>query len=270
MEFSIERGDDRDAPGGTAAPALRSGPVEVGWLLTSNRSSVLYFPPERLRAERPPKPPHAKSAARCPAAIGFESRYFVVRCPVDLNLGFGRTDKGAPCLIDRLGAANPVRKSALGSLMVMTREEEWRHPDRPVVQMKLPYLFIADEPVMIQQMAAFQHYRRDALPGLTIGGRFPIDVWPRALMWAFEWHDSGRDLVLRRGEPLFYVTFETEPANRPVSLVEAERTAELAGYMEAIEGVVNYVNQTFSLFDAAEARRPPRILTRKTGPGGPS
>jgi hypothetical protein len=33
--------------------------------------------------------------------------------------------------------------------------------------------------------------------------------------------------------------------------------------MEKISGAVNYVNQTFSLFKAAEAMRPARLLTPK-------
>ena len=46
-------------------------------------------------------------------------------------------------------------------------------------------------------------------------------------------------------------------------MVEAERTPELAKYMEQIGGVVNYVNQTFGLFKAAEAMRPAKLLTPK-------
>lgn len=33
--------------------------------------------------------------------------------------------------------------------------------------------------------------------------------------------------------------------------------------MEQLSGVVNYVNQTFSLFQAAEAIRPAQLLTPK-------
>jgi hypothetical protein len=46
-------------------------------------------------------------------------------------------------------------------------------------------------------------------------------------------------------------------------MVEAERTPELDAYMEKLSGVVNYVNQTFSLFQAAEAIRPPSLLKPK-------
>jgi hypothetical protein len=129
--------------------------------------------------------------------------------------------------------------------------------------MVLPYCFIADEPVYLTQLGCFAHYRADPLPGTIFGGRFPVHVWPRPLMWAFEWHDTGRDIVLKRGEPLFYVQFEAAGPERAVQLVEAERTAELAAYVEKLSGVVNYVNQTFGLFKAAEAMRPAKLLTPK-------
>ena len=68
--------------------------------------------------------------------------------------------------------------------------------------------------------------------------------------------------MLKRGEPWFYLRFETEDPSRQVRLVEAEMTAQLRAYCNAMDGVVNYVNRTFSLFHTAERRRPPRLLQR--------
>lgn len=240
----------------------KSGPVMVGWFLTETKGSILYDPPERLMFRQMNRA-HAKSAARCPAVIQMESRYFVVRCPFDLHIGLGKDDKGKPVLINRAGVASPVRGSKLGQVLTLVNEPEWRYPDRPTVQLSLPYCFIADEPVYITQLGTFAHYRRDPLPGTIFGGRFPVSVWPRPLMWAFEWHEPERDIILRRGEPLFYVQFEAEGPERPVQLVEAARTPELMDYMDKIGGVVNYVNQTFGLFKAAEAVRPPKLLVPK-------
>ena len=115
----------------------------------------------------------------------------------------------------------------------------------------------------LTQLGTFAHYRHDPLPGTIFGGRFPVSVWPRPLMWAFEWHDPMRDIVLRRGEPLFYVQFEAEGPERPVQMVEAERTDELMAYLDKLSGVVNYVSQTFGLFKAAEAIRPRKLLVPK-------
>ena len=240
-----------------------SGPVSVGWLRVSDKGAVLYDPPTRL-ASRDVARTHAKSASRCPAVIQMESRYFVVPCPFDLHLGFARDAKGKAGFVNRAGNASAIRNTKLNEVLVMVNEAEWRYPDRPTIQLMLPYLFIADEPVWLTQLGAFAHYRKDPLPGTIFGGRFPISLWPRPIMWAFEWHEPEKDLILHRGEPLFYCQFEGPSPERPIQLVEAERTPELQSYIEAISGAVNYVNQTFSLFRAAEAMRPKTLLVPKT------
>mgnify|MGYP001822644865 CR=1 FL=1 len=239
-----------------------SGPVEVGWLLTETRGAVLYDAPVRVRSPAD-KPVHPKSVAACPAVLGLESRLFAVPCPFDLALEFAADDFGNPGVRSAAGERSALREGLLDHLIIMSPREEWRRADRPVLQLRLPYVFVADEPVHMAQLPPFLHMPRTALPGLTIGGRFPIHVWPRPLSWAFEWHDTGAPLVLHRGEPLFYLNFETLPQGRPVQLVAAERTPELAEYMDAIAGVVNYVDKTFSLFEAAEACRPARLVRRE-------
>lgn len=239
-----------------------AGPVMVGWFRASDKGAVLYDPPQRLQS-RDASRTHAKAAARCPAVVQMESRYFAIACPFDLHIGFGRDAKGKAVLINRPGAASPICTNKLNEVLVMVSEAEWRYPDRPTIQMVLPYVFIADEPVWMTQLGPFAHYRKDPLPGTLFGGRFPISLWPRPIMWAFEWHEPEKDIVLRRGEPLFYCQFEGTSPDRPVQLVEAERTAALQGYMEAVGGAVNYVNQTFSLFRAAEEMRPRKLLVPK-------
>ena len=86
------------------------GPVSVGWFLTQDKGAVLFAPPERL-GTRKVGGAHAKSAARCPAVIQMESRYFVVPCPYDIRLGFTRDDKGRAQLVNRAGTASPVTHS---------------------------------------------------------------------------------------------------------------------------------------------------------------
>ena len=254
MQINITYQRDDEGP--------KSGPIMVGWLRDSDKGGVIYDPPERL-ISRQMNRTHAKSASRCPAVIQMESRYFMVKCPFDLNIGFTRDDKGKAVLVNRSGSASSIRANKLNEVLTLVNEAEWRYPDRPTIQLKLPYLFICDEPVYITQLGPFAHYRRDSLPGTIFGGRFPVSIWPRPLMWAFEWHEPDRDIVLKRGEPLFYVQFEGDQADRPVQLVEAEKTAELQAYLDHVSGAVNYVNQTFSLFKAAEAARPAKLLKPK-------
>ena len=240
----------------------KSGAVQVGWFLTSDKGAVLYDPPERV-SFRQTNRTHAKSAARCPGVIQLESRYFMVKCPFDIHVGFSRDDKGKAVLVNRAGGTSTIRSNKLGEVLSLVAEAEWRYPDRPTVQLALPYCFIADEMVYVTQLSAFMHYRPDPLPGTIFGGRFPLNIWPRPLMWAFEWHEPAKDLILKRGEPLFYVQVEADGPDRPIQVIEAERTPEVQKYLDQIGGVVNYVNQTFGLFKAAEALRPKKLLTPK-------
>lgn len=254
MQFTINHVRAPEDPG--------SGPITVGWFRATEKAGLLYDPPERL-SFRQTNRTHAKSAGRCPGVIQMESRYFVVKCPFDLHLGFIRDEQGQPRLVNRAGTASPIRANKLGQVVTLVPEAEWRYPDRPTVQLSLPYCFVADEPVYLTQLGTFAHYRPDPLPGTIFGGRFPIDLWLRPIMWAFEWHDTSRDIVLSRGEPLCYCQFEGDGPERPVQLVEVERTPELLSYMEHLSGVVNYISQTFSLFRAAREARPEKLLVPK-------
>ena len=65
MEFSINYTRTQENP--------KSGTVKVGWFLAKDTSSVVYYPPGRLRTVDVNRE-HAKSASRCPAVIGMESR----------------------------------------------------------------------------------------------------------------------------------------------------------------------------------------------------
>jgi len=140
MDISITYTRDEGDP--------RSGPVQIGWLLDTDASQIVYFPPERLRSAEVNRN-HAKSASRCPAVLNLESRYVVIRAPFDLHLAFERETSGEPVLRNCLGDKSPVRRSKLKQLVSMTPEPEWRAPDRPIVQLSLPYLFLADEPVYL-------------------------------------------------------------------------------------------------------------------------
>ena len=236
-----------------------SGPVTVGWFLNQEKGGIIYFPPERVRGAEKNRT-HAKSASRCPAVINLESRYFMIRCPFDINLQFVRDKDGKPGLRNLSGDMSAIRANKLNEKIHITPEKEWRYEGVPTIQLILPYVFIADEPVYASQLSPFMHYAKDPMPGTIFGGRFPINVWPRPLMWAFEWHDTTKPLKVNRGDPLFYVTFETIPQDRSVVVAETEVTPELTSYMELISGAVNYVNQTFSLFEAAEERRPATLV----------
>lgn len=235
---------------------------EVGWLFTDETGSVIWDDPAPLRPETA-ETGSSKSVAHCPAVVDFDRRHFVITCPVDIHMRLSPTSDGKLNVTNVAGAMGSVRQATLNRMFVFMPQHEWRNPQRPVVQMTTPYLFVSDDPVTINQFPPFLHHLKHPRPGIQLCGRFPIDIWPRPLMWAFEWHDLSQDLILKRGDPWFYVRFETPDPARPVRLIEAEMTEDLRRHAAAILDVSNYVNRTFSLFPRARARRPKRLLTPK-------
>jgi len=245
----------------SVAPPTRA--VDVGWLLDTEKASLIWEAPRRI-VRNEPTPEHAKAVSYCPAVVDHEARMFEVTCPIDVKLGFRYDAKGVPSLVNLDGDKSAIRPRALNEMLAIIGRREWRHPDRPIIQLVTPYIFLSDQPVYMTQLPPLTYYNMNQWPGVMIGGRLPIHVWPRQMMWAFEWFEPEKPLILKRGDPWFFVRFETEDPSRPVRLVEAEWTDELREYKQGLASVANYVNRTFSLFKVAEQRRPKTLLKRKS------
>jgi hypothetical protein len=239
--------------------------VDIGWILDTDKARFIWPEPRRIRRGDPP-PRHAKSVNYCPSVLDHEARMFEVPCPIDVRLRFRRNEKDVPVLVNVDGDRSSIRSKSLNAMLTIVGQREWRHPDRPVIQIITPYVFVADEPVWLTQMPPISHYHGDPWPGVLIGGRLPIHIWPRQMMWAFEWYDTTKDLVLKRDEPWFNVRFETFDPARPVRLFEAERTDALDQHLKGLSAVANDVDRTHALFKVARDRRPTRLLERKRGP----
>jgi len=246
-----------------AAARRSSRSYEVGWFFTKDKSSIVWDAPAPIRQESA-QGQSQKSVSLCPAVLEFDRRHFVIPCPIDLHLRMTVTADGKLNMQNLLGDRGSTRSTTLGQMMVLMPQHEWRHQQRPVLQITTPYLFVSDDPVYINQFPPFLHYNTTVRPGVQLSGRFPIDVWPRVLMWAFEWHDFSKELVLKRGEPWFYVRFEGPDPSATVRLFEAERTAELTAYVDSLTDATNYVSRTFSLFKTARERRPAKLVRPKS------
>jgi hypothetical protein len=242
-------------------PAERRRVVEVGWMVDADKAGFIYEAPRQYQRNAP-KPASTKAVGYCPAVLDYEARIFEVPCPFDLHLRLARDAEGNLQLQYPRPHESTSNPQYVSRLIVASNPTEWREPDKPVLQIMTPYRFVADEPVWINQLPPFYHFRRPPLPGLMIGGRFPIHDWPRVLSWAFEWHRPEKDLILTRGEPWFCARFETADPSRQVRLVEAEMTPELEQYLKGMDTVTQYVSRTFSLFPTARSRRPQQLLTK--------
>lgn len=244
-------------------PSASRKPLEVGWLLNTEKARFVWDAPRRVRTEET-QARMPKSAANCPAVLDHDARLFEVPCPWDLRLGFQQGADGGMVLGDLDGERSSVRPNVLGEHVALADRSEWRHPDRPMIQINTPYVFVADEPAQMVQMPPYNHFNPEPWPGLMVNGRLPVHIWPRQMMWAFEWWDVKKPVIFKRGMPWFYVRFDAVDPSRPVRMVEAELTPALDEYFKGLSSVTGHINRTYSLFKTAQERRPQTLLTRKS------
>ena len=148
----------------------------------------------------------------------------------------------------------------IGQFVTFMPKDFWRDDSSPVVQVALPHFFVCDELCYLNQLPAYSSRDAVKLPGQLISGRFPTNIWPRALNLAFEWTEFDSDFIMKRGDPVCYLLFETARPDRPISLVPAHMTQELQDYRKRIEDVVRFTSGTFSLLREAEKFRPGQLL----------
>jgi hypothetical protein len=230
--------------------------VRVGWFVDIDRGAVIYDAPRPLSRTFDFAATDRKAPTHCPAVQSFASAMYVVPCPFKLSLRCVAHEQAWEFRLDR--RQSELDPDAANELFTFLPRREWRHPQRPIVQIQAPYVFVSDDEVELTQVPSHQHYQPDR-PGVVIAGRFPIRDWPRPLSFAFEWHDVAAPLKLARGEPWFYLTFETRTGER-VRLERIAKTEAIARYIAHISDVATYTGRTFDLMNKAREVRPPRLL----------
>jgi len=230
---------------------------DIGFCLADPSGGFAFQPPRTVFSERD-KPLGTRAVQNCPAVNTIERQLVEIPSPIGITLTLGEED-GEPALeVQPQGTMAQPEKIA--ETVWLEDPARWRHPKRPVLQIRLPFFFVTDEPAMMSQLPPFFAPGMRRWPGVMIAGRFPVTVWPQNLTWAFEWDRPGEALSLKQGEPLAYVMFEFDhPAKRP-NLVEAALTPELDEYRQGMQGIHHLTPEIEAVWEAARARRPERLL----------
>ena len=234
---------------------------QIGWVLHDKSSNLIWYPPEPIALSDDLNCDFLKTHY----GRNFKNilnQYYLLRCPFDLNFKIiKRNQKFSFQIID--ATHSNIDSKSLKNYLHLSSANQWRKPNKPLLQIKTAYRFLTDTPIYISQLPAFAFYAPHAIPGIFVSGRFPIDVWPRSLMWAIEIHDIEQPIQFKRGDPWFMVKFESFEPSVQFELFEADVTESLNDYTKQVDGVTAYVNQTFSLFKTAILRRPKVLLKRK-------
>jgi hypothetical protein len=240
-----------------------SRPINVGWFLDVDEAGAMYPDPIPIAHLQKKVQRHKKSPDYCPAVQSFNRNLFVLLAPYDLTLFCNEKPDSFEFRMETNSSS--ISPGSLRHVLFVTPPLEWRSPNRPVIQLRCPYVFVSDDNVTVEQTAPWLHYHQPTWPGVAIAGAFEIRNWVRPLSWAFEWYELSRPLVIRSGEPWSYVRLI--PASKSVvKLARIERTSAIADLQKQVTGITNYTSNALDLISRVEARRPARLLPKPRNP----
>lgn len=230
---------------------------EIGFCLTDPGGGFAFQPPRTVLSTRD-RPLGARAIQNCPAVNAIERHLVEIPSPVGIRLVL-EEEEGEPALgvIDH---GTFVEAEHIAEMIALEPPERWRHPGRPVLQMRLPWFFVTDTPCMVNLIPPFLAPGPRRWPGTMVAARWPLTLWPRTLVWAFEWDRPDAELALKQGEPLAHALFEFNSPDARPKLVEAALTPELAEYRRQMENVHHITPDIEAVWRGAEARRPARLL----------
>lgn len=185
---------------------------------------------------------------------------YAVLSPFSLALRFTRRDK-----IIAISPVYPFTTLSEGRFREIVRiepRESWQSDDRPVIQMASPYVFVADEKIEVEQISPIMG-NPTRINWRVIPGRFDIYGWQRPLNWAFEWDALGGDLMVRMGEPLYYLRFFSQGGAQIINpnLVKIEPSDELRKRMIEFSGVSGVRRGTQKLINEYSAKRQGKFIS---------
>jgi hypothetical protein len=233
--------------------------MDIGWSSTAEESGICYSPP--VRFVTPKDGTHDKKGyLSCIALRGYFSHTFVISAPYSLHLRF-EVSSGAP-LIRPVYPFTTLSEQKVQELISVEPISSWRNSKIATIQIPSPYVFFSDEPVILRQEPCLLT-TPNSFCWRQIPGKFNIFDWQRPLNWACEWFLTEGDLIIKAGEPLYFVSFESvgdAPLDK-VKLVEVPLTEQLKGRMKLSNNVVSMRRGLGSLMkDAGKLRENQKFI----------
>lgn len=132
---------------------------------------------------------------KCPAYLEWAKKTWVVEFPTDLEIRVDLTNKN-------IGLSNNNWEPCIG----LQGEELWEKTMKPCFQLTTGFLFWTESKNIWLQVTGPQEsvWRNNFR---TIEGQYPISVWTRSTNLAFQMEEHQRPILLKRGDPIMYVSF---------------------------------------------------------------
>ncbi len=165
---------------------------------------LLFYEPELLL----PEIVKIRNSAyiKCPAFLDYFKNTYLIRSPIDIKINY---ENGYLSI-------SPQNQKFFDNYF-KHRGHQISESDPFLMSMHLYYLFIADKDCIVEVLPASFHNISSKIR--LIPATFNINKWFRPISFAFEFINESEPLIIKRGDPLYYVKFRT-PDDKKINMKE--------------------------------------------------
>ena len=178
-----------------------------------NQSNLTWFEPEPVINSLIKNRNKYVEYFKCPAFLDYYKNTFLIRCPFDLKISIEKIDG------KRYIHTHNYDKEFYNNFI----REDIVSDDSNFFTFSIAnsYVFYSDDSVIIEQIPATLSYHiTETLQNLClIPGKYDIGKWIRPLESMYEVIDDSKEIILKRGDPLYYFRLNTE---KKINLIRTE------------------------------------------------
>jgi hypothetical protein len=167
---------------------------------------------------------------KCPAFQDYYKNCFLLRAPIDLTINISNQPDG-----NKFASIDKYTQEFFDNNIKIRYEEGYKHP---ILHISFFYVFYADKPLMVEQLSPSMHKTELQNNINLISGTYDISKWIRPVEFAFEVIDDTKPIVIKRGDPMYYVRFLTTDK---ISLTKEESSEELNKVVNSCTRLKDYV-----------------------------
>lgn len=235
--------------------------IRIGWSLLTGEATIAYEPPTRFVPPKDPSP-SGRGFLSCPATRAFfGNSTYQIKSPFSLQLRC--EEREGNIVVRAVYPFTSLTEAKVQEFVTIEPQSTWREPKVIALQMPSPYVFYSDVPVTMAQFHPAL-VNSSSTGWQLIQGQFDIYRWQRPLNWAVEWNFENGDLIVRAGEPIYFVRFmaPSGSAFESVELVKLPVTEDLDDRLKMTRGITALRRGTHSLFERAGDMRRGKVLVK--------
>jgi hypothetical protein len=170
------------------------------------------------------------SYLKCPAFQDYYKNCFLLRAPIDITINISNQLDGS-----KYASIDKYTQEFFDEHIKIRYEKGHKYP---ILQISFFYVFYADESLTIEQLSPSMHKTEFQNNINVISGTYDISKWIRPVDFAFEVIDDTKPIVIKRGDPMYYLRFLTP---NKISLTREKTSDDLSRVVNSCTTLKDYV-----------------------------